>query len=341
MLSFLGGGGGGLLQGGSDDAKAAQHHQPPPHVEDPAPPAAAGGLARNASNALAFQLALQGATLSAPLGALLVGDCLFSRWDGVPECAGAAPAPAPRAPPLVIRADGGQPPAAGAAAIAAAAAAAEAAHPALPWWGRAADQGLAHALVSLAEAHAGLGAAAAAAALPRNETLAWLLLSRVAALDYLGAWPVFFTRARLLASWLLRAAAAGERAHFLADVAGCALSWPPPLSAEHRRRRQRLAGTDHEAGDDDDDDDDDEFDKDGGRRGKDAGDDDGDEDGRTDEPEPTFLVGPWPLDHEARTMCTVAARATLWSVAAAAAAIAVVVAAASAVTTLPHRRCCC
>jgi len=35
-----------------------------------------------------------------------------------------------------------------------------------------------------------------------------------------------------------------------------------------------------------------------------------------------FLVGPWPLDHEARTFCTVAARAALWSVAAAAAVLA-------------------
>jgi hypothetical protein len=269
------------------------------------------------------------------LGALLVGDCLFSRWDGVPECVSAAPAPAPPAPPLAVRLDGGQPPTEGAAAIAAAAAAAEAAHPALPWWGRAADQGLAHALLSLAEAHAGLGAAAVAAAVPRNETLAWLLLSRVAALDYLGAWPVFFARTRVLAAWALRTAAAGERAQLLADIAGCALSWPPPLSAEQRRRRQRLAGTDDEAGDDD------ELADDGGRR-KHADEDGNDEDNaRSDEPEPTFLVGPWPLDHEARTMCTVAARATLWSAAVTAAAVAAVVVAASVTTTRPRRRCCC
>lgn len=220
----------------------------------------------------AYQLARLSARAGSAFAPKLVGDCFAEGWAGVTECAaaaaaaqrsgftGAAGSAAHAAPADGTDSSSTSTDRSSTSAIDASARAPV--HPAVVWYERAAAAGLGHAAFRLAELAAGLGAGKPLAPTPihagqaadastqitaelagsRNVTAAWETMYRVGAVDWLGDWPVFLTRIRLVVTWVAEqvsavavgsvddAAAAAARLHdTIADLAGCALSWPPPL----------------------------------------------------------------------------------------------------------------
>lgn len=230
---------------------------------------AMSALPQIVADSLAFQLARLSARAGSAFAPKLVGDCFTEGWEGVPECTAAAiaaqqmgfaVAPAPPGSESATQ-DAAEPSPSRETIAADSAHKADGAsspdstsstHPALVWYERAAAAGLGHAAFRLAELSAGLAHPAAAGSsatggvvgvgVERNVTGAWEALYRVGAVDWLGDWPVSITRLRLVVSWLFdqaaalvsggaaeAAAAAARLQDVVADLAGCALSWPPPL----------------------------------------------------------------------------------------------------------------